>query len=174
MTPRTVACQALLSMGFSRQEYWSGSSFPSPGDLHNPGIKPLSRALAGRFFTTEPPGKPSQFPGTATKLWILTSWPFPFWWSGLLHLFLSVIWVPMHVYICVCSSWGSWGWLWTSSKKGAGMGQVVPKELAVHTFSSRADLWSQDISTCDPGITCTTIPWDACKNADSWTPTSEL
>ena len=85
--PGTVACQALLSMGFSRQEYWSGSSFPSPGDLHNPGIKPLSRALAGRFFTTEPPGKPSQFPGTATKLWILTSWPFPFWWSGLLHLF---------------------------------------------------------------------------------------
>ena len=46
-----------MSMGFSRQEYWSGLPFPSPGDLPDPGIKPLSPALAGRFFTTEPPGK---------------------------------------------------------------------------------------------------------------------
>ena len=41
-TPWTVACQAPLSMGFSRQEYWSGLPFPSPGDLPNPGIKPKS------------------------------------------------------------------------------------------------------------------------------------
>ena len=40
VTPRTVACQAPLSMGFSRQEYWSGLPFPSPGDLPNPGIEP--------------------------------------------------------------------------------------------------------------------------------------
>ena len=49
------AYQALLSMGFSRQEYWSGLPFPSPGDLPNPGIKPTSLkspALAVRFFTT--------------------------------------------------------------------------------------------------------------------------
>ena len=46
-------------MGFSRQEYWSGLPFPSPGDLPNPGIQPESPALAGRFFTTEPPGKPT-------------------------------------------------------------------------------------------------------------------
>ena len=45
-------------MGFSRQEYWSGLLFPSPGDLPNPGIEPASLALAGRFFTTEPLGKP--------------------------------------------------------------------------------------------------------------------
>ena len=45
-------------MGFSRQEYWSEFPFPSPGDLLNPEIKPASLALAGRFFTTEPPGKP--------------------------------------------------------------------------------------------------------------------
>ena len=45
-------------MGFSRQEYWSGLPFPSPGDLPDPGIKPMSLALAGRFFTSEPPGKP--------------------------------------------------------------------------------------------------------------------
>ena len=58
-TPWTVAYQGPLSMGFSRQEYWSGLPFPAPEDLHNPGIKPaslVSPALAGRFFTTEPPG----------------------------------------------------------------------------------------------------------------------
>ena len=49
----------LLSIGFSRQEYWSGLPFPSPGDLPNPGIKSTSPVLASVFFTTEPPGKPS-------------------------------------------------------------------------------------------------------------------
>ena len=54
-TPWTVACQAPLPMGFSRQEYWSGLPFPSPGDLPDPGIEPASlssSALAGMFFTT--------------------------------------------------------------------------------------------------------------------------
>ena len=45
-----------LSMGFHKQEYWSGLPFPAPGDLPHPGIKPTSSALADRFFTTEPPG----------------------------------------------------------------------------------------------------------------------
>ena len=53
-----LACQASLSMGFPRQEYWSGLPFPSPGDRPDPGIEPASPPLAGRFFTTEPPGKP--------------------------------------------------------------------------------------------------------------------
>ena len=53
----TVACQAPLSMEFSRPEYWRGLPFPSPGDLPDPGIEPKSPALAGGFFTTEPPGK---------------------------------------------------------------------------------------------------------------------
>ena len=57
-TPWTLACQASLSMGFPRQEYWSGLPFPSPGYLPNPGIEPMSPALAGGFFTAEPPGKP--------------------------------------------------------------------------------------------------------------------
>ena len=57
VTPWTVACQAPLSMGFPRQEYWSGLPFPSPGDLPNPGTEPVSPALAGRFFTIEPEGK---------------------------------------------------------------------------------------------------------------------
>ena len=57
-TPWIVTCQIPLFMGFSRQEYWSGFPFPFPGDLPDPGIKPRSPALVGRFFTTEPPGKP--------------------------------------------------------------------------------------------------------------------
>ena len=57
---RTVACQAPLSMGFSRHEYWRGFSFPPPRDLPDPGIEPapVSCVLAGGFFTTEPPKKP--------------------------------------------------------------------------------------------------------------------
>ena len=58
MTPWTVAHQALLSMGFSRQEYWSGLPFPSAEDLPNPGIEPASPELAGGFFTTETTRKP--------------------------------------------------------------------------------------------------------------------
>ena len=58
MTPRTVARQAPLSMGFSKKGYWRGLPFPSPGDLPDPEIKPVSPALAGGFFTTEPLGKP--------------------------------------------------------------------------------------------------------------------
>ena len=48
-----------LSMEFSRQEYWSGLTVPSPGDLPNPRIEPSSPAVAGRFFTTDPTGKPN-------------------------------------------------------------------------------------------------------------------
>ena len=59
MTPWNVAHQAPLSMGFPRQEYWSGLPFPSPRDLPNQGIEPASLALAGRFFITDPPGKPA-------------------------------------------------------------------------------------------------------------------
>ena len=58
MASQTVACQAPLSMGFPRQEYWSGLPFPSPGGLLNPETEPESSALAGGFSTIEPPGKP--------------------------------------------------------------------------------------------------------------------
>ena len=57
-TPCTVAHQASLSMGFSRQEYWSGLPFPSPGDLPDPGIKPRSPALEADSLPCERPGKP--------------------------------------------------------------------------------------------------------------------
>ena len=57
-TPWTVAYQASPSMGFSRQEYWSGLPFPSPGDLPDPGIEPGSPTLEADALTSEPPGKP--------------------------------------------------------------------------------------------------------------------
>ena len=58
LTPWTVAHQASPSMGFSRQEYWSGLLFPSPGDLPDPGIEPRSPTLQADALTSEPPGKP--------------------------------------------------------------------------------------------------------------------
>ena len=57
MTPWTVANHAPPSMGFSRQEYWSGLPFPSPGDLPDPGIEPRSPALWADTLPSEPPGK---------------------------------------------------------------------------------------------------------------------
>ena len=68
VAPRTAARQAPLSMGFSRQEYWSGLPCPPPGDLPNPGIEPespVSPALAGRFFTTSVTGE-AQYTHTHT------------------------------------------------------------------------------------------------------------
>ena len=78
MTTWAEAYQAPLSMGFPRQEYWSGLPFPSPGDLPYPGSQPESPVLTGGFFffTTEPPRKPnsvvqviqlSHFPEGETK-----------------------------------------------------------------------------------------------------------
>ena len=55
VTPWTVAYQAPPSMGLSKQEYWSGLPFPSPGDLPDPGIEPAVKAY---ILTSEPPGKP--------------------------------------------------------------------------------------------------------------------
>ena len=56
-TPWTVAYQAPPSLGLSRQEYWSGLTFPSPGDLPNPGIKPGSPVLQADALPSKPPGK---------------------------------------------------------------------------------------------------------------------
>ena len=59
-TPWTVAYQAPPSMGFSRQEYWRGLPFPSPGDLPDPGIEPRSPTFQADALTSEPPGKPKE------------------------------------------------------------------------------------------------------------------
>ena len=78
-----LAYQAPLSMGFPRQENWNGLPFPSRGELPEPGIKPMPPALAGRFFSAEPPGKPK---GSSLNLWAtsLESWN-----HTLTHLFYS-------------------------------------------------------------------------------------
>ena len=60
MTLQSIAHLAPLSMGIPRQEYCSGLPVPPPGDLPDPGVEPGSPALAGGFFTTEPPGKSSK------------------------------------------------------------------------------------------------------------------
>ena len=79
VTPWTVAHQVPLSVGFPRQEYWSKLSFPSPEDLPDPGIKPMSLvspALADKFFTSEPPGRPFYVLGTSqisSLAWIPTA-----------------------------------------------------------------------------------------------------
>ena len=60
----TVACQASLSMGFSRQEYWNGLPFPSPGDHPDPGIKLGQPTLQADALPSEPPGKPQRWVGS--------------------------------------------------------------------------------------------------------------
>ena len=60
VTPWTIVHQAPLPVEFSRQEYWIGLPFPSPGDLPNPGIEPQSPALQADSLLSEPPGKPPE------------------------------------------------------------------------------------------------------------------
>ena len=79
-TPWTVAHQDPLSSQFPRPAYWSGLPFPSPGDLPDPGMEPASPALAGEFFTTEPPGKPSSKISKTISLWKLE------------HIFPRILW----------------------------------------------------------------------------------
>ena len=66
-TPWTVAYQAPPSMGFSRQECWSGLPFPSPGDLPDPGIEPWSPTLQADALPSEPPGQPGEKPRQCIK-----------------------------------------------------------------------------------------------------------
>ena len=71
-TPCVVG-QAPLSMGFSRQEYWSELLFPSPGDLSNPGVEPRSLTLQADSLPSEPPGKPIIYLGSWLKLGVSDS-----------------------------------------------------------------------------------------------------
>ena len=103
----TVACQAPLSMGFSRQEYWSGLLCPSPGELPDPGIKPaslVSLALQADSLPTEPPGKSKlrqyfyliRIFKNCYK--ILTISTFPFWFQ--IQLIISFACPPLYSLIC--------------------------------------------------------------------------
>ena len=95
-TPWTIAHQAPPSMEFSRQEYWSGLPFPSPGDLPNPGIKPGSPALWAEALSSEPPGKfafnpshlfhPFPIPPSPLATTVLCIWVF-FSFVVFVHLF---------------------------------------------------------------------------------------
>ena len=85
-TPWTVAYQAHPSMGFSRQECWSGLAFPSPGDLPDPGIKPRSPVLQADALPSEPPGKPME-----KSLFLPQFSHFP--WINDLHI-VPKLWIP--------------------------------------------------------------------------------
>ena len=87
----TVAPQAPLSMGFSRQEYWSRVPFPSPGHLPNPGVEPRSPALQADTLSSEPPGKPAHIlpitnPADSFFVPHIPSSPFPCPYSSLSHV----------------------------------------------------------------------------------------
>ena len=88
LTPWTVAHQAPLSVGYSRQKYWSGLS-SSPGDLLHPGIKRASPALADSFFTTAPPGKPQDTFHFSVHRFTWRSHRFPLYFLPLVLLFLT-------------------------------------------------------------------------------------
>ena len=77
-TPWTVAYQAPPSMGFSRQEYWSGLPFPSPGDLPDPGIEPRSPILEADALTSEPPGQENSR-NTSTSALLIRLKPLTVW-----------------------------------------------------------------------------------------------
>ena len=90
-TPWTVAHQALLSLGFSRQEYWSGFPFPSPGDLPDPGIEPGSPALQADSSPPEPPGKPNFYLFTyAFKIYLILK---NIYFICLIFIFKIFIWL---------------------------------------------------------------------------------
>ena len=101
-TPWTVAQQPSLSMGFPRQESWSGFPFPPLGDLPDPGIKLMSPASAGRFLTTEPPGKPHPrlyIPLTFLQLCVQTVKSVAFYLDIYLGIWLSFPSLFVYVYV---------------------------------------------------------------------------
>ena len=98
-TPWTVAGQTPPSVGFSRQEYWSGLSFPSPGDLPDPGIEPTSRALQADALTSEPPGN-KPLPVSSHCLFTLSPRP----WQTLLSVSLICLFCTFHICpLCLAS-----------------------------------------------------------------------
>ena len=106
-TPWTVAYQTPPSMGFSRQEYWSGLPFLSPGVLSNPRIEPVSPALQAATLTSEPPGKPSRI----------------IYWSPQPLLFM---------YYCCCLVAKSYPTLWTHGPPGSSIHGLSQARIGCH------------------------------------------
>ena len=113
----TVGYKAPPSMGFSRQEYWSGLPHPSPGDLSNPGFKPRSPSLQADTLTSEPPGRPTPLGHHKASSWapyaiqqLSTSWLFYTWWCIRVNSTLPIhplLFFPHGVYkiifyVCIC------------------------------------------------------------------------
>ena len=93
-TPWTAAHQAPLSMGFSRQEYWSGLPFPSPGDHPDPGIEPKSPTLQPDALTSEPPGKPREGSGNPFQYSCMeTPMDRGTWWATVCGVARSQTWL---------------------------------------------------------------------------------
>ena len=99
-----VASQAPLSMGFSRQEYWSRLICPPPGDLPDPGIKPWSPTMQADSLLSKPPGKHQT---TSKKCWRFFSYNVT--WFGGVNLSGCGLWAAHHPSTCVISS-GCWWW----------------------------------------------------------------
>ena len=127
VTPMTIARQAHLSKGFLWQEYWSGLLFLSPEDLPDPGIKPVSPALSGGFFTTELPGKPNS-------------------------MFLSSLFVSLR---CFMDSPGL-AWLvlnsWKGYFKSSGLMSAVNKPYSTHSVLSFQDRNQRREWTLEKGV----------------------
>ena len=98
-TPWTVAYQAPPTMGFSRQEYWSGLLFPSPGDLPNPGIEPGSPTLEADALTSEPPGMYGIIVAIKSK-WLII--PFSIFVALLIFQMICIL-VSMSIKVSYCS-----------------------------------------------------------------------
>ena len=146
-TPWTVACQAPLSLGFPRQEYWSELPFPSPGDLSDPGIDPMSLvspALHTDSLPAEPSGKPLGKTVCTKYLPFSDLWSFRAPPSGK---------EPCHV----CCSWDaqalSWWWLPPSPEGQAGY--ILPFAPPDHQRPVQYQRLERSLALCLTPQTCT-------------------
>ena len=133
-TPWTVAHQPPPSMGFSRQEYWSGLPFPSPGDLPDPGIKPRSPTLQADALTSEPPGKPIFDKGGKNIQWrkdnLLNKWCWENWSTTCERMKLEHFLTP---FLMVVQRLKRLPAMWETWVRSLGREDPLEKEMAPHS-----------------------------------------
>ena len=150
--PWAVARKPPLSMEFSRQEHWSGLSFPPPGNLPYLGIKPATLvfpALTGRFSTTAPPGKPSLAPGEAYFFFPFFIWVCPRTWTlclSPLPLVPSLLQAGGWFLICPDKPTGCWG---QTAERGT---QGLQQGPAAQGWRSLAGAWRCQLSSPMPFV----------------------